>query len=132
MQEERKVGEKHVKTDAVAPGLKRKQKAAEKGKPEDPNKRQRVDESSASGCLFGSVTSPHYFFEMLSWAGFNVATGAALPGVVFMTFGALVMTCYAIVRHEAAQRASPSKAHVPVFPFGIDVRPPQAVIEALA
>ena len=93
-------------------------------------KRQRVDKRH--GCLFGSVTSPHYLFEMCSWMGFNVATGAALPGLVFMALGALIMTCYAIVRHEAAQHISPSNNHTPVFPFGIDVRPPKPVIEALA
>lgn len=92
--------------------------------------RRRVD--ARRGCLFGCVTSPHYLFEMCSWAGFNVVTGGARPGLAFAALGALVMTCYAVVRHEAAQRASPSSDHTPVFPFGIDLRPPRPIIEALA
>ena len=89
--------------------------------------RQRVD--GRHGPLFGSVSCPHYFFEMLSWLGFCAATGFNACALVFMLAGGLIMTCYAVARHESY---GPSAAHTPVFPFGIDVRPPRSVVDAIA
>lgn len=91
------------------------------------SKRARVAEG-APYLLFASITSPHYFFEMMSWIGFNISTGFTLPGVLFNSLGSIIMTCYAVQRHS---KLPPSTAHTPVFPFGIDIRPPQAIVDAI-
>lgn len=84
--------------------------------------------SSSGSFLFGRITCPHYFFEMVSWLGFNLATGCSLPGMIFMTAGAIIMTSYAVQKHEKAPKSS---KHTPVFPY-LDIRPPKFVSGALA
>jgi very-long-chain enoyl-CoA reductase len=80
--------------------------------------------------LFSYVTMPHYFFEVLSWVGFNMTLSwQCLASEVFMCVGALIMTCWAVQKHEAyGSRETP---HTPIFPL-IDIRPPRAVVDALA
>ena len=80
--------------------------------------------------LFSYVTMPHYFFEVLSWVGFNMTLSwQCLAREVFMCVGALIMTCWAVQKHEAyGSRETP---HTPIFPL-IDIRPPRAVVDALA
>ena len=91
--------------------------------------------------LFGRVSCPHYFFETLSWVAFNVTTGAPIfsPGVAFQGLGFLIMLCYACDRHDkycARFDGRKGQALYPAFrtPMipGINLRPPQALIEALA
>ena len=90
------------------------------------NKNNRV----AGFPLFSFVTMPHYFFEILSWVGFNVTLNwQCLASISFMCVGALIMVCWAIQKHEAY--GSRKATHTPIFPL-IDIRPPRAVIEALA
>ena len=78
--------------------------------------------------LFDRVTCPHYFFEIVSWIGFNIASGFSIPGTLFMTAGAIIMTSYAIQTHENAPKTT---KHTPLFPF-LDIRPPAFVSDALA
>jgi len=77
--------------------------------------------------LFSQVSCPHYFFEILSWVGFNIATNFTRAGVAFAAVGALIMTCWAIQKHESYVKCR----RTPIFPF-LDVRPPQFLVEALA
>lgn len=77
--------------------------------------------------LFSHVSCPHYFFEMLSWFGFNIATGFSVAGCLFMMVGGTIMTCWAVQKHEKY----PQGGRTPVFPF-VDIRPPRVLIDALA
>ena len=62
------------------------------------NKKNRV----AGFPLFSFVTMPHYFFEILSWVGFNMTLNwQCLASISFMCVGALIMVCWAIQKHEA-------------------------------
>eukprot|EP01052_Picozoa_sp_SAG31_P032049 SAG31_NODE_3471_length_4234_cov_2.458525_1_plen_221_part_00 len=84
--------------------------------------------------LFSHVTCPHYLFEIASWVGFNIATHNTLPGLLFMTVGATIMSCWAVQRHEqyrSAHGATYPAHRTPLVP-GLDVRPPQLLVEALA
>lgn len=77
--------------------------------------------------LFSTVTAPHYFFEIMSWVGFNLATGGTRAGWLFNGVGALIMLCWAVQKHER----HPSLKHTPLVPF-VDVRPPGFLVAALA
>jgi very-long-chain enoyl-CoA reductase len=52
------------------------------------------------GFLFNQVSCPHYFFEILSWLGFAVAT-QSLPSLVFLLLGAAILGGWAHGRHKA-------------------------------
>ncbi|CAE8586711.1 unnamed protein product [Polarella glacialis] len=86
--------------------------------------------------LFGACACPHYLFEILSWIGFNVATGFCTAGCVFAAVGAVIMTCYANERHEhykklfdgVGGRPLYPKERTPIFPF-LDLRPPSMLVE---
>jgi very-long-chain enoyl-CoA reductase len=55
------------------------------------------------GFLFERLSCPHYFFEILSWVGFNLVTGT-LAGTVFLLVGAGILAAWARTRHLAYQR----------------------------
>ena len=55
------------------------------------------------GFLFERVSCPHYFFEILSWVGFNLVTGT-LAGVAFMAVGAGILGAWAHTRHVAYKK----------------------------
>jgi len=52
------------------------------------------------GPLFQRLSCPHYFFEIASWAGFNLVTGT-WAGVAFMLVGAGILGAWAHTRHVA-------------------------------
>ena len=88
-------------------------------------KKRRVKDS----VLFSLVSCPHYFFEITSWLFFNLAS-STIAGWIFMCAGAVIMTCWADLRHEEYERHCRSKIHCPIFPF-IKLRPPQFLVDAL-
>ena len=51
--------------------------------------------------IFSLVCCPHYFFEIMSWVGFNVAVGPTTAGLGFAMVGAAIVTQYARERHAA-------------------------------
>lgn len=53
-----------------------------------------------SGFMFELVSCPHYFFEIVSWIGFLVATWT-LPGVVFLAASVATLVSYAYKKHKA-------------------------------
>jgi very-long-chain enoyl-CoA reductase len=53
-----------------------------------------------SGGLFDWVSSPHYFFEIVSWCGFFLITQLLASGA-FLCLGAAIVTSYAVARHRA-------------------------------
>ena len=55
------------------------------------------------GFLFERVSCPHYFFEILSWLGFNLVV-PSLAGVLFMLVGAGILASWAHTRHVAYRR----------------------------
>jgi very-long-chain enoyl-CoA reductase len=59
-----------------------------------------ADKRIPRGFLFDRVSCPHYFFEILSWVGFNLATGT-LAGAAFMLVGAGILAAWAHTRHVA-------------------------------
>jgi very-long-chain enoyl-CoA reductase len=87
--------------------------------------KKRID---SGAYLFSTISCPHYFFEILSWFGFNIVTGFSRAGTLFMLVGGTIMTCWAVQKHERY----PQNSHkTPVFPF-VDIRPPRFLIDALA
>jgi len=80
--------------------------------------------------LFSRSSCPHYFFEISSWFLFNFLTGFTLPGCLFMSVGAIIMTCWAVKRHEGYGDDEEGK-QTPLFPF-VDLRPPRILVDALA
>jgi len=52
------------------------------------------------GAVFRRLSCPHYFFEILSWVGFNLVTGT-LAGIAFMLVGAGILGAWAHTRHVA-------------------------------
>jgi very-long-chain enoyl-CoA reductase len=55
------------------------------------------------GFPFGRVSCPHYSFEILSWAGFNLST-QTWAGVAFMFVGAGILGAWAHTRHVAYRK----------------------------
>lgn len=55
------------------------------------------------GFLFERVSCPHYFFEILSWVGFNLVT-ATLAGCGFMLVGIGILAAWARTRHVAYKK----------------------------
>jgi very-long-chain enoyl-CoA reductase len=55
------------------------------------------------GFLFQRVSCPHYLFEILSWAGFNLVT-QTWAGVAFMLVGAGILAAWAHTRHVAYRK----------------------------
>ena len=55
------------------------------------------------GFLFERVSCPHYFFEIASWAGFNLVT-QTWAGAAFMLVGAGILGAWAHTRHAAYQK----------------------------
>jgi len=55
------------------------------------------------GFLFERVSCPHYLFEILSWAGFNLVT-QTWAGVAFMLVGAGILVAWAQSRHVAYRK----------------------------
>lgn len=87
--------------------------------------KRRID---SGAYLFSYVSCPHYFFEIMSWFGFNIATGFSLAGTMFMLVGATIMTCWAIQKFKKHPQTA---GRTPVFPL-VDIRPPQLLVDALA
>ena len=52
------------------------------------------------GLLFNYVSCPHYFFEILSWTGFFLATWT-LPAAVFLLATIITLVVYAHKKHKA-------------------------------
>eukprot|EP00466_Bigelowiella_natans_P003750 jgi/Bigna1/86794/estExt_fgenesh1_pg.C_140011 len=88
---------------------------------------------SSGGYLFDIVTCPHYFFEILSWVGFNLATHFTVPGVLFASAGSVIMTCWAAQKHQRYQsvKSTASTRHTAIFPF-VDFKPPHWLVDSLA
>lgn len=61
------------------------------------------DKRVPRGFLFERVSCPHYFFEILSWVGFNLVTGT-IAGVAFMLVGAGILAAWAHTRHVAYRK----------------------------
>jgi len=55
------------------------------------------------GFLFERVSCPHYFFEIASWAAFNLVT-QTWAGVAFMLVGAGILGAWAHARHFAYKK----------------------------
>ena len=55
------------------------------------------------GWLFQRLSCPHYSFEILSWAGFNLVT-QTWAGVAFMLVGAGILGAWAHTRHAAYRK----------------------------
>jgi very-long-chain enoyl-CoA reductase len=55
------------------------------------------------GFLFEWLSCPHYLCEILSWAGFNLAT-QTLSGLAFMLVGAGILGAWAHARHVAYKK----------------------------
>lgn len=53
-----------------------------------------------SGYMFEFVSCPHYFFEIVSWVGFLLATWT-LPAAVFLLASAVTLVFYAYKKHKA-------------------------------
>lgn len=56
------------------------------------------------GFLFELVSCPHYFFEVVSWLGFALATGL-LGSWAFFALGAAILAGWARARHQAYLKA---------------------------
>lgn len=55
------------------------------------------------GFVFRRLSCPHYFFEILSWVGFNLVTGTR-AGLAFMLVGAGILSAWAHTRHAAYRK----------------------------
>ena len=55
------------------------------------------------GFGFQRLSCPHYFFEILTWVGFNLAI-PTWAGVAFMLVGAGILSAWAHTRHVAYRR----------------------------
>ena len=55
------------------------------------------------GLAFQRLSCPHYFFEILSWVGFNLVT-RTWAGIAFMLLGAAILSAWAHTRHVAYRR----------------------------
>jgi very-long-chain enoyl-CoA reductase len=55
------------------------------------------------GLAFQRLSCPHYFFEILSWAGFNLVIQTR-AGIAFMLVGAAILAAWAHARHVAYRR----------------------------
>jgi len=55
------------------------------------------------GFVFRRLSCPHYFFEILSWVGFNLVTGT-WAGFAFMLVGAGILGAWAHTRHRAYRK----------------------------
>jgi very-long-chain enoyl-CoA reductase len=67
------------------------------------------------GVLFKRLSCPHYFFEILSWVGFNLAL-PSLPGIAFMALGAGILASWAHTRHVAYLREFDGQAGREAYP----------------
>jgi very-long-chain enoyl-CoA reductase len=61
------------------------------------------DKQIPRGFLFERVSCPHYLFEILSWAGFNLVT-QTWAGLAFMLVGAGILGAWAHTRHVAYRK----------------------------
>ncbi|HET7544212.1 MAG TPA: hypothetical protein VFK05_30285 [Polyangiaceae bacterium] len=55
------------------------------------------------GFAFQRLSCPHYFFEIMSWVGFNLVT-RTWAGIAFMLVGAAILGAWAHTRHVAYRR----------------------------
>lgn len=71
------------------------------------------------GFLFEYVTKPNYFFEILTWFGFNILTGFTIPGILFNIAGAYQMIVWARQGHAKLRKIFPDypKNRKAIFPF---------------
>ena len=67
------------------------------------------------GFLFEYVSCPHYFFEIMSWVGFTLATGF-FSAAVFTVVGAVILTIWAHQRHQAYKHEFDGREGKPVYP----------------
>ena len=67
------------------------------------------------GFLFERVSCPHYFFEILSWVGFNCVTGT-WAGLAFMLVGAGILAAWAHTRHAAYKKQFDGVAGRELYP----------------
>jgi hypothetical protein len=89
------------------------------------------DRRRPSGLYFQHVSCPHYFFEMCSWFLFAAVAGFTTYTVYYFVVSALVMACHAVKRHRQYEtmRDGRQGTCTPMFPFGIDIRPPEILVQ---
>ncbi|XP_020901370.1 very-long-chain enoyl-CoA reductase [Exaiptasia diaphana] len=68
-----------------------------------------------SGYMFEFVSCPHYFFEILSWFGFMLATWT-LAAVVFLVASAATLVTYAYKKHNAYLKEFDGLAERELYP----------------
>ena len=84
--------------------------------------------------LFSRVACPHYTFEVSSWFAFAVVANGARSACAFATVGAILMSSWALQRHEQYAAASADYwryVRYPIVP-GLNVPLPRALTDALA
>jgi very-long-chain enoyl-CoA reductase len=52
-----------------------------------------------TGRMFALVSCPHYFFEIVSWVGFNIALPTT-PGLAFLGLGGAILLKWGKERHD--------------------------------
>ena len=86
--------------------------------------------------FFNYVSCPHYLFEIIGWCSFYALSGYPVWGLTFLFTGGIIMTCWAIERHEEYEIGEGKKGKVggvratPIFP-GVDLRPPRFLVDSL-
>ena len=67
------------------------------------------------GLLFNYVSCPHYFFEILTWTGFFVATWT-LAAIVFLLATIITLFIYAYKKHKAYLQEFDGKDGIEIYP----------------
>ena len=75
-----------------------------KGKSASKTRRFLPSKSPRCSFIFRYVSCPHYCFEVISWVGFNLACGLTWGGVLFTAVGAIIVSAYALERHEGYKK----------------------------